>query len=163
MNLLPQTTEYALRAVLELARKHPRPVPVATLAAAVGAPPNYLSKTLSRLVRAGVLTASRGAAGGFRLLDAPERVTLEQIVQVFAQGGPARCLLGAGPCGADPDCPIHTRWIGVAGVLNGFFQTTTLADLVTHNGDVELPVAAPGTAVYPSHHFVPFHRTMRSL
>ncbi|MEO7083163.1 MAG: Rrf2 family transcriptional regulator [Gemmatimonadaceae bacterium] len=163
MNPLPQTTEYALRAVLELARSHPRPVAVATLAAAVGAPANYLSKTLSRLVRSGVLTASRGPAGGFRLVDAPERVTLEQIVRVFVQPGPNRCLLGPGPCGAKPDCPVHARWIGVADVVNGFFESTTLADLAGHTGDVAPSVAAPGTAVFPSDHFATTHRTMRSL
>lgn len=135
MILLPQTTEYALRAALHLAAQHPRSVSGATLAAAVGAPANYLSKTLSQLVRAGVLASTRGPAGGFRLVDAPEDVTLEQIVRVFSTRGPKRCLLGTGPCGANPDCTVHAGWAPIGASVDAFLRSTTLAtgDLVFSN------------------------------
>jgi Rrf2 family protein len=129
MLILPHTTEYALRAVFQLAARHPQPVSVATLAAAVGAPTNYLAKTLGRLVQAGLLTSSRGPAGGFRLVDSPERVSLQSIVQVFTPHGTGRCLLGTGRCGDNPTCPVHTRWARISDGVDAFFRSTTLADL----------------------------------
>ena len=60
MAILSQTSEYALRAATLLARHaEPGPLDVAVLAKALGIPRNYLSKTLSQLVRAGVLEIGR--------------------------------------------------------------------------------------------------------
>ncbi|MEK6688644.1 MAG: Rrf2 family transcriptional regulator, partial [Gemmatimonadota bacterium] len=56
---LPQTAEYALRAVLHIASK-PDLVRVATLAEELDIPRNYLSKTLHQLARAGILQSTRG-------------------------------------------------------------------------------------------------------
>lgn len=127
---LPQTSEYALRAALHIGRNHPQPVSVAALAAAVGAPENYLGKTLGHLVRAGVLISTRGPRGGFRLAEPPESVSLARVVAVFRDAEPARCLIGAGRCGDDPDCPVHARWRTAAAAVGSFFTTTTIADLI---------------------------------
>ncbi|MFJ9694775.1 RrF2 family transcriptional regulator [Kitasatospora sp. NPDC101183] len=56
------------------------PVPTARLAAWFDLPPAYLTKRLQALVRAGVLTSTPGAKGGFRLGRAPERITLMDVV-----------------------------------------------------------------------------------
>ena len=135
MVLLPQTTEYALKAVLRVARRYPRAVPAATLAAEINAPANYLAKTLSQLVRAGVLVATRGPAGGFRLAESPQHVILEQIVRVFDRREAHRCLLGDGTCGSVPDCPVHARWSPVGVIVDDFFRSTTIADLTPSPSD----------------------------
>ncbi|MCO5969794.1 RrF2 family transcriptional regulator [Actinoallomurus soli] len=43
-------------------------------------PPAYLNKRLQALVRAGVLTSTAGARGGFRLGRPPEKITLMDVV-----------------------------------------------------------------------------------
>ena len=137
---LAHTAEYALRAVLEIARRHPQPVRVAVLASspAVGAPANYLAKTLGQLARAGVLTSMRGPSGGFRLAEAPSRLTLARVVAVFQDQTQRRCLLGTGPCGAQPDCVVHARWKPLAVQVETFFRSTTVADLTTTDADALL-------------------------
>ena len=68
MLALPQTAEYALRAVCYIAEHEvDGPVPVSEVAASLGAPQNYLSKTLHRLGTLGVLSSVRGARGGYTL------------------------------------------------------------------------------------------------
>lgn len=124
-----QTSEYALRAVLYIAA-HERAVQVGEIASAVGIPRNYLSKTLHRLARAGVLASTRGPSGGFRLAVAPEQLTLDGIIAPFADGREDRCLLGRGTCGEVVDCPVHARWHPVASQLRQFFATTTVAALL---------------------------------
>ena len=128
--LLSHTSEYALRALIFIAAQE-RPVRVGEVASAVGVPRNYLSKTLHRLVRAGVLASTRGPAGGFRLAVPAERLTLHGIVALFADEHERRCLLGRGNCGEVPECPAHARWSPVALQLREFFDTTTLAALLT--------------------------------
>jgi Rrf2 family protein len=135
---LAQTAEYALRAVLEIARCHPQPVRVAGLASTVGAPANYLAKTLGQLARAGVLTSTRGPSGGFRLAVAPARLTLDRVVAVFQDHTPRRCLLGTGPCGSQPNCAVHARWKPLVSEIEVFFRSTTVADLTTADADALL-------------------------
>lgn len=56
------------------------PVSTARLAASFELPAAYLNKRLQALVRAGILTSTPGARGGFQLARAPERITLMDVV-----------------------------------------------------------------------------------
>jgi Rrf2 family protein len=144
--LLPQTAEYALRATIRIAareRAAPRAwVRVGDLAADVDVPRNYLSKTLHQLVRAGVLVSTRGPAGGFRLAVPADALTLAQVAGVFAAPLHHRCLLGTGPCGTNPDCPVHARWKPVASGMDAFFANTTIHDVIGPTTGADDRVAA---------------------
>ena len=68
------------------------PVPTAQLAAAFELPPPYLNKQLQALVRAGILTSTRGKRGGFALGRALDRITLLDVVDAIEGPDPAfRC------------------------------------------------------------------------
>ena len=127
--LLPQTAEYALRAVLHIA-SHESPARVTQIATAIGVPQNYLAKTLNQLVRVGVLASTRGPAGGFQLALPAEELTLERIVSAFTGTRVRRCLLGLGVCGEVHDCAAHLRWSPVGTQVREFFATTKVADLL---------------------------------
>jgi Rrf2 family protein len=130
--LLPQTAEYALRAVLHIASfDQDRSVRVDDIADALGIPRNYLSKTLHQLVRAGILTSTRGPSGGFRLAFPAEELTLERIISRFVVSTERQCLLGQGPCGEWPGCAVHERWAPIAMQMRDFFGGTTVADLLS--------------------------------
>ena len=74
--ILPRTAEYAVRATVLLARHYgERLVRADEIASVLGAPRNYLSKTLNALVHSGVLISMRGPAGGFALAKAPEQLS----------------------------------------------------------------------------------------
>src|SRR5579885_2033191 len=109
--LLSQTTEYALRAVLFIAARHPSTVRASELAEQLELPRNYLGKTLGALARAGLLVSSRGHTGGFRLSRSPSDIRLDEVTRAFAPPAPRRCLVGLGPCGENPACPVHHRWL----------------------------------------------------
>lgn len=130
--MLSQTAEYALRAVLYLARQDEgRRVQTAELADALSVPRNYLSKTMSALVGCGILDSARGPRGGFRLAIRPATLTVARVVDAFdPPGGRSGCLLGGGPCRPDDPCTAHGRWSGVALTVRTFFIETTVADLV---------------------------------
>lgn len=129
--MFSQTTEYALRAFIYIAREDPRSVRLNEIAEAVDAPARYLAKILSQLTRAGFLTSTRGPAGGFAIKPRRVPVTLAAIAEVFVKAAPPRCLLGSGPCGSNPDCPVHQRWAPIATSMSSFLARTTVAELVT--------------------------------
>jgi Rrf2 family protein len=129
--MLSQTSEYALRAVLHIAEHgNGRRVSVNEIAAALGAPRNYLSKILHQLARDGVLESSRGPKGGFQLARDAADVPLSVIVQPGDPVADARqCLLGRAVCSDDDPCAAHARWKAVAERVREFFSRTTIADL----------------------------------
>ncbi|MBN9023815.1 MAG: Rrf2 family transcriptional regulator, partial [Rhizobiales bacterium] len=88
-----QGVEWALHACVNLAWAGPeQPLPVAALAELNGLPAPYLNKQLQALARAGVLTSTPGARGGFSLARPPEDITVLDVVQaVDGEEGAFRC------------------------------------------------------------------------
>jgi Rrf2 family protein len=130
--MLSQTSEHAVRAVLYLAQRAPgEPVPADVIADALGAPRNYLSKTLNALAKAGIVASMRGPTGGFRLAVPAERLTLEEVVRPFDEARARRvCLLGGRPCHDDTPCAAHFRWKAVNEDVWAPLRETTVADLL---------------------------------
>lgn len=138
--MISRTAKYALRAVVHLtAEARDDPVPVDVVAERLDVPRNYLSKTLHRLAKAGVLDSTRGPHGGFRLAKPPSRLTLAEVVAPFDEDEVRRqCLLGRHRCSDEKPCAAHHRWKQLARETESFFQETTLGALVQR----EEPTAA---------------------
>jgi Rrf2 family protein len=67
MNLISRTSEYALRAVVWLIQEPGRSQTTRQIARGTKTPPDYASKVLQALSRAGVIRGQRGLGGGFLL------------------------------------------------------------------------------------------------
>lgn len=134
--MLSQTAEYALRAVLMVAREPDgQPVGAARLAEALGIPQNYLAKTLNQLRRSGVLVSTRGKLGGFTLSRPAEGITLLEVVLPFDEvQGKRYCLMGRSRCNDSNPCAAHGRWKSVSEKIAEFFRETTVADLARDGG-----------------------------
>ncbi len=123
---------HALRALSHLAaNEHQDATLGRNLAAEIGVPAHYLAKVLATLARTGLLTASRGVRGGYRLARRPEAIALVEIVEPF-EGKRVRpgCLLHPDqPCRDDGPCAAHGSWSEVKATYLKFLETTTLADI----------------------------------
>jgi Rrf2 family protein len=77
-------TEYACLAVLELARAFDQgePVRIRTIADHHGIPSRFLVQILLQLKGAGFVESTRGAAGGYQLVKAPDEITLGEVMAV---------------------------------------------------------------------------------
>jgi Rrf2 family protein len=130
--MLTRTAEHALRAIIFLARQpDDRPVSAETVAAALGAPANYLAKTLGALANAGILRGRRGPRGGYRLLIPANRLTIGEITELFEpEHGISGCLLGGRACDPTNPCSAHFRWVAVRDAAKEPLRTTTIADLI---------------------------------
>ncbi|MEM1262512.1 MAG: Rrf2 family transcriptional regulator [Pseudomonadota bacterium] len=84
-------------------------LPGDALAQFLGVPAAYMAKQLQALSRAGIVTAQRGVAGGYRLAREAADVSLWDITAAVEGAGPLfRCteVRRNGPCGASPaECP----------------------------------------------------------
>jgi Rrf2 family protein len=143
--VVTQTSEHAIRALLFLAqRPEGEAVSAERIAQALGAPANYLSKTLNALAKQGLVGSTRGPAGGFRLRVPPAQLTLAEVVATFDDVRPRpMCLLGDRPCDARHPCRAHAAWDRVNAAMRHPLHATTLADLLAP-GDTE-DLSAAGT------------------
>ncbi len=137
--IFSSATTHALRALVFLASYEEKAGAVQgrELARKANIPPHYMSKVLATLTRAGVLGASRGVHGGYRLARPPEKIRLADAVLPF-EGARARlgCLLFPGRrCGNKGGCSAHGPWGDLKAAYARFLESTTLADIVAKDGD----------------------------
>ena len=137
--MLSRTVEYAVRAVIVLARHYgERLVSADEIASILGAPRNYLSKTLNTLTRRGILTSARGPGGGYALAVAPSELSVADIADVFADARPvAQCLLADTPCDSAHPCSAHRRWIDITISAHEPLLRTAIAALSGHHPQQE--------------------------
>ena len=94
-------------------------------------PCDYLTKVLGTLARTGVLNATRGVKGGYRLARPPDRIALIEVVEPF-EGKRVRpgCLLRPErPCRDSGACSAHASWTEVKRVYLEFLEKRTVADI----------------------------------
>jgi Rrf2 family protein len=140
---LPQGVEWALHCtwVLTLARDGDA-LPARRLAEFYGLPEAYLAKLLKALVRAGLLRATTGPRGGFRLARPPEEITVAEVVDAVEGPGPLFHCMEIRQRGPVPLTGAAVRKpCGVAQVMGRAerawrreLAATTIADLVETSG-----------------------------
>jgi len=144
-----QKTEYALRAMVELAlrRGEDHPVPARALAEAQGIPLRFLEQQLSTLHKAGMVESFRGAGGGCRLARDPSQIRVADVVDAM-EGSlyPMYCLDERDhTCFQDGRCGLQELWGDVHLAVRQVFERTTIADLAARHRRLgsEAPVFRP--------------------
>jgi Rrf2 family iron-sulfur cluster assembly transcriptional regulator len=107
----------------------------AELAGELGVPRNYLSKTLNRLARRGLLTSVRGPRGGFRLAHSASEITMAEIVAEFDDSSPSgRCVMGGRDCDRRDPCVAHEQWQQWSESMARLMGDTTVAEFAAGRG-----------------------------
>ena len=141
---------YAVMALAEMARREAaqrepleaKPASIADIAAAQHLSAAYLEQLFGRLRRAGLVESARGPGGGYRLLPAPERITIAAIIDAVEEPISAtRCEEGNPGCLAGQRCDTHDLWAELGGQIRLFLAGVTLADVLA--GRVLGRAAAP--------------------
>jgi Rrf2 family protein len=127
---LSQTVEYALRAVVHLAKEAPEGRTTDQIARATRVPRAYLSKVLQALVRAGIVKSQRGLGGGITLVRPPEELTILEVVNAVDPIVRIRtCPLGLAAHGVNL-CPLHSRVDNALAMVEEAFGKSTLAEVL---------------------------------
>ncbi len=132
--LVPQRSQYALRAVFELAKRFGQgPLKIADIAEAQAIPPRFLEVILSQLKQAGFLESRRGSAGGYFLTRRPDEVTVGDVMR-YMQGetSPVDCVAGGSDkrCRLYGNCVFLPMWQKVADAITDVYNGTSFQGLV---------------------------------
>jgi Rrf2 family protein len=121
--------EYAIKAMVDLALHDGRDLqPIQDIAARQGIPQRYLEQVLLQLKRSGFLYARRGSAGGYRLSQPADQVTVGALLR--AVDGPPTGPAAPRHGGRGEDAAgLHELWQEVAEAVASVVDRTTLDDL----------------------------------
>lgn len=130
MQLISRTSEYALRAVIWLMQEPARSQTTRQIAKGTRTPPDYISKVLQALGKAGLVRGQRGLGGGFLFSGNPAKVTvLEVINAVDPLERIHTCPLGLRQHGKNL-CPLHCGMNDAVAQMEATFGRTRLMDLL---------------------------------
>jgi Rrf2 family nitric oxide-sensitive transcriptional repressor len=133
--MIPKTAEYALRAVVVLARDPGRAYSADEIAQTTRMPRRYAHKVLQALVRGGLVRSQPGPGGGYALLRTPEEVSILDVVAVVEPiPRIRRCPLGLKS--HTKLCPLHRQLDEVAAATERAFAQVTIAQLLNQVDNV---------------------------
>ena len=131
MDIIRRNTDYALRAVAELASRFGcEPVSTKEIADRRDIPYQLACKLLQRLHKAGVVRSEMGPAGGFVLCRHPSKTNVRKVVEAIQ--GPVRlnrCLFTKNFCRFSSSCPISPELARLQEHINVFLDDLTLQRL----------------------------------
>lgn len=133
---LTRQTEYAIRALIELASNQPGTLLQSrAIAEKLGLPEKFFNKTIQLLVRAGLVETRRGAGGGIKLTSSPGSVTIADIVKaVEGEIAINPCLREGFLCKDRPDCAVRDILQRAQDAMKNELSKESLADLVQETG-----------------------------
>jgi Rrf2 family cysteine metabolism transcriptional repressor len=132
--VLSQKSQYAVRAVLELAKRHGSgPVKAAQVAEAQYIPVRFLENILNQLRQAGTIESVRGKEGGYRLGRTPQEISVGEVVRLV-QGAMSEIecagATGDAACSLQTGCVLLPMWQKAHQAMMDVFDGTTFQDLV---------------------------------
>lgn len=128
--MFSQTVEYALRAIVHLAKQPELLQTTSQIASATQVPAPYLSKVLQTLTREGLVTVKRGVSGGFLLGKTPDQLTIYEVVQCVDP------IQRIHTCPLELSghrkrlCSLHKKMDSAMASIEDVFRSTTLFDLI---------------------------------
>ncbi len=138
---LTAKSEYGLLALIDLARAgEAAPVSAREIAERQGIPTKFLEQLFVALRRAGIVTARRGAKGGFVLGRDAHDITVLDIVEALEGPLAPTVCDGDAVCAKSPVCAAATVWGRATQALRDVLGGTTLAGLA----QVQTSMAASG-------------------
>jgi Rrf2 family cysteine metabolism transcriptional repressor len=131
MKLLTKETDYAVRAVMNLAKRHDGLVSSREIAAQEEIPLQFLRRILQTLIRGGVVESREGASGGVRLKVGPAGIKVADLIRLF-QGDIqlTECMFRKKICSNRKMCVLRRRIKRIEDMVAREFETMTIEDLL---------------------------------
>jgi FeS assembly SUF system regulator len=148
MIILSKLADYGVIIATALASA-PGQMTATQLAARTVLPQTTVAKVLKLLAKAGIVTALRGAAGGYRLAREPEEISISDIVaSIDGAFALTECTSHAGHCVRNQFCPTRPHWAKINDAVAAALAEVTLAEM-------SAPETVPGSALALFAQFTP--------
>lgn len=137
-------SEYGVRLLIVLARAGDAgPLSLNQVARAEKLPHDYLEQLVGDLRRAGLLTASRGQSGGYRLGRSAEEISVADVVRAVEGSVMEMPCAGTATleaCDRPQPCSVHDVYQRLFESVDGALASSTLAELAASSGGPPYPV-----------------------
>ena len=130
VGMFSQTVEYALRAIVHLAKQPDALQTTAQISKATQVPSAYLSKVLQTLTRDGLVEVKRGVSGGYLLNKSPDEMTIYDVVQCVDPLQRIRTCPLELSSHRKRLCSLHAKMDSALESIETVFRTTTLTELM---------------------------------
>jgi Rrf2 family protein len=139
--LISKTAEYALRAVVCLARPPLKPVAADELAGRTKVPRSYLQRVMQDLAAAGLVRSRPGPGGGYELAAPAAEVSILDVVNAVSPiERIRRCPLGLNS--HVELCPLHKELDAAYAATETAFRGVTLQSLIESTSPI-IPLCEP--------------------
>lgn len=129
---LSTRSRYGLRAVVELAAQYGEaPLPLVTIAQRQEVSESYLEQLLRSLKAAGLVTATRGINGGYRLSRPPEEISVREVLEALEGATVVADCVGTGASVCENACTCSARplFLKLQSRINAVLEETSLREL----------------------------------
>ncbi|MDH5456358.1 MAG: SUF system Fe-S cluster assembly regulator [Gammaproteobacteria bacterium] len=134
---ISKLTDYGTVLLAHLAEHQVSVCSAADVAQATGVALPTVSKLLKSLARAGLVTSTRGSAGGYRLARPPQLISAADVIDALE--GPVsitECSASDGDCEHEGICSVGGAWRRINIAIRRALQDVTLNDLLRSNSPV---------------------------
>ncbi len=131
MKLINRNTDYAIKALMHIAKQNSERIPVSELAKTLEIPNPFLRKILQILNKRGVLNSSKGKGGGFLLACSPDKIFLKDLINIFQ--GPVKlneCIFKKSICPDLKTCSLKKKIDALEKYVVLELKSITLASLL---------------------------------
>lgn len=131
--LISTRGRYALRALIDLAENSDDGyIPMRDIAERQEISLKYLERIIPVLTKNGIIEGVQGKGGGYRLVKTPAEYRVGDILRLTEGDlAPVACLeSSAKPCEKADKCRTLPLWTGFYKLVNDYFDSKTLADLL---------------------------------
>src|SRR5215467_12352111 len=142
MIILSKLADYGVIVATHLAAFPDRQVTAATIAAETRLPQATVAKVLKALAHARLVTATRGASGGYRLARAAAAISVAEVVAAIdGDIGLTQCSVHVDECAHTDYCPTRPHWAAINRAVGEALSAVTLAEMISPY--TFTPAAAP--------------------
>jgi Rrf2 family transcriptional regulator, iron-sulfur cluster assembly transcription factor len=124
---------FAVTAMVDLAMRQNRgPVTLAAISDRQHISLSYLEQLFGKLRRAKLVSSVRGPGGGYNLAQAPQQITVANIVSAVDEPLDATQCGGKENCHEERRCMTHDLWATLNEKMHDYLSSVTLGDLLAH-------------------------------
>jgi len=132
MIILSKLADYGVIVATHLAAYPDRQVTAGAVAAATQLPQATVAKLLKAMAHAGLVAATRGASGGYRLAREATTISVAEVIAAIdGDIGLTQCSVHVDECSRTTYCPTRPHWAAINRAVGQALAAVSLDAMIT--------------------------------
>jgi len=128
---LSNTSKYAIRILSFMAKKSEDLITAKYIVEKLRISDKYLRRIMTQLSKAKLIESKQGRDGGYFFIKPMSEIfIIDIILAVESTDKYFGCVLGFSECSDDNPCTLHNKWVEQRTMIQDFFKSTSLAELI---------------------------------